>query len=145
MNLKQVSIGATAVLTVAVLSLLLRRSLLAHGPVLVGIQGAAAALMLWARLTFGGRSFHAGANPMAGGLVTTGPYRFVRHPIYTAILLFVWAGVISNGTIVSVLTAIVATTALAVRMAAEEELVLHMYPEYAEYAGHTKRIIPFLL
>jgi protein-S-isoprenylcysteine O-methyltransferase Ste14 len=145
MNLKQVSIGATAVLTIAVVSLLLRRSLLAHGPLLVGIQGAAGVLMLWARLTFRGRSFHAGANPTSGGLVTTGPYRFVRHPIYTAILLFVWAGVISNGTILSVLTAIVATVALAVRMVAEEELVLDMYPEYAEYAGHTKRIIPFVL
>jgi protein-S-isoprenylcysteine O-methyltransferase Ste14 len=145
MNLKQVSIGATAVLTVAVVSLLLRRSLFAHGPLLVGIQAAAAALMLWARLTFGGRSFHAGANPTAGGLVTTGPYRFVRHPIYTALLLFFWAGVVSHGTILSVLTAIVATAALAVRMVAEEDLVLDMYPEYAEYAGHTKRIIPFVL
>ena len=145
MDLKQVSIGATAVLTVAVVSLLLRKSLFAHGPLLVGIQAAAAALMLWARLTFGRRSFHAGANPTAGGLVTTGPYRFVRHPIYTALLLFIWAGVISNGTILSALTAIVATTALAVRMMAEEELVLDMYPEYAEYASHTKRIIPFVL
>lgn len=145
MNLRRVSIGATALLTVAVISLLLRRSLFAHGRVFVGIQVAAAALMLWARLTFGGRSFHAGANPTAGGLVTTGPYRFVRHPIYTALLLFIWAGVVSNGTILSVLTAIVATTALAVRMVAEEELVLDMYPEYAEYAGHTKRIIPFVL
>ena len=145
MNLRRVSIGAAAVLTVVVVSLLLRRSLFAHGPLLVGIQAAAAALMLWARLTFGGRSFHAAANPTAGGLVTTGPYRFVRHPIYTAVLLFVWAGVVSHGTILSVLTGIVATAALAVRMVAEEDLVLDMYPEYAEYAGHTKRIIPFVL
>ena len=142
---RRVSIGATAVLTVAVISLLLRRSLFAHRPLLVGVQAAAAALMLWARLTFGRRSFHAGADPTAGGLVTTGPYRFVRHPIYTALLLFVWAGVASHGTILSVLTAIVATIALAVRIVAEEELVRDVYPEYAEYAGRTKRIIPFVL
>jgi len=145
MNLRRVSIGATAVLTVAAVSLLLRRSLFAHGPILVGIQVVAAALMLWARLTFGGRSFHAGANPTAGGLVTTGPYRFVRHPIYAALLLFFWAGVASHGTILSVLTAIVATAALGVRMMAEEELVTDQYPEYAEYAARTKRIIPFVL
>jgi protein-S-isoprenylcysteine O-methyltransferase Ste14 len=53
--------------------------------------------------------------------------------------------VASHGTILSVLTAIVATTALAVRMVAEEELVLDAYPEYAEYAGRTKRIIPFVV
>lgn len=32
----------------------------------------------------------------AGGLVTNGPYRFIRHPIYTAVCLFVWTGVLSS-------------------------------------------------
>lgn len=145
MNLKRVSIGATAILTAAVLSLLFRRSLFAHAPVFLAVQVAAGALMLWARLAFGGRSFHAGADPTQGGLVTTGPYRFVRHPIYAAILLFLWAGVAAHGTILSVLTGIVATAALAVRAVTEEELVFDAYPEYAEYARHTKRVIPFVL
>jgi protein-S-isoprenylcysteine O-methyltransferase Ste14 len=145
MNLKHVSIGATAILTVAVLSLLLRHSLFTHRPLFLGIQALAAAIMLWARITFGARSFHAGANPTAGGLVTSGPYRFVRHPIYTAILVFVWAGVASHGTNLSVLAAIVATAAVMVRVVSEEELVEVDYPEYVEYAKHTKRIIPFVL
>ena len=92
MNLRRVSIGATAILTVAMVSLLLRRSLFAHGIALVAAQVAAVGLMAWARLVFGGRSFHAGADPTVGGLVMTGPYRIIRHPIYTAILLFLWAG-----------------------------------------------------
>lgn len=145
MNLKPVSLVATAVLTVAVISLLLRHSLFGHGPMSIAFQVLAAGLMLWARTTFGGRSFHAGAQPTAGGLVTSGPYRFVRHPIYAAILLFVWAGVASHGTIVSVLTGIVATAALAVRMGAEEALVTGRYPEYVDYARRTKRIIPLVL
>ena len=144
MNLKRVSLGATAILTVAVLSLLIRRSLFARGPVPIAVQVVAGGLMLAARLTFGGRSFHAGANPTSGGLVTSGPYRYLRHPIYTAILLFVWAGVASHGSIVSVLTAIVATAAIAVRIGAEEALVAADYPEYAEYARRTKRLIPFV-
>jgi len=145
MNLRKVSLGATAILVVAVLSLLFRRSLFAHAPLFLALQVAAAALMLWARLTFGGRSFHAGADPTQGGIVTNGPYRLVRHPIYGAILLFVWAGVAAHGTTLSVLTGIVATAALAVRTVAEEELVFEVYPEYAEYARHTKRVIPFVL
>ena len=145
MNLRKVSLGATAILVVAVLSLSFRRSLFAHAPVFLALQVAAGAIMLWARLTFGGRSFHAGADPTQGGIVTHGPYRFVRHPIYGAILLFVWAGVAAHGTTLSVLTGIVATAALAVRTVAEEELVFEVYPEYAEYARHTKRVIPFVL
>ena len=144
MNLRKVSLVATSILVVAAVSLLVRRSLFARSPISIAVQVAAGTLMLWARLTFGGRSFHAGANPTAGGLVTTGPYRFVRHPIYTAILLFVWAGVASNGTILSVLTAIVATGAVAVRIGAEEALVLETYPDYAEYSRRTKLIIPFV-
>jgi len=145
MNLRRVSIGATAILTVAMVSLLLRRSLFAHGIPLVAVQAVAVGIMLWARVVFGGRSFHAGADPTDGGLVMTGPYRFIRHPIYTAILLFLWAGVASHGTILSLLTAIVATTATAVRLVAEEDLVVDRYPEYAAYAARTKRLIPFVL
>jgi len=145
MNLRQVSIAATVVLTVAVISLLLRHSLFARGPLPIALQVVAGALMLWARLTLGGRSFHAGADPTPGGLVTTGPYRSIRHPIYSALLLFIWAGVAAQGSMVSVLTAIVATAAIAVRMGAEEALVAGTYPEYTEYARRTRRIIPRVL
>ena len=145
MNLRRVSLIATVVLMVAVISLLFQRSLFARTTVAVALQIAAAVLMLWARATFRRRSFHAGANPTEGGLVTWGPYRYVRHPIYSAVLLFVWSGVASHGRIFGVLTAIVATAALAVRIGAEEALVVEAYPEYADYARRTKRVIPFVL
>ena len=145
MKLEPVSLGATVVLVVAVVGLLFDRALFAHAPVLIAVQVAAALLMLWARLTFGWRSFHAGARPTEGGLVTHGPYRWVRHPIYLAILLFTWAGAASRGAILGILLAIVATAAVAVRIGTEEALVGERYPEYAEYARRTKRLIPFVL
>jgi protein-S-isoprenylcysteine O-methyltransferase Ste14 len=145
LNLRRVSLGATAVLVVAVVSLLLRHSLFARGPWLVAAQVVAGLVMLWARVTFGVRSFHASAAPTAGGLVTTGPYRFVRHPIYAAILLFMGAGVAAHASMLSVLTAIVAGAAIAVRIGAEEVLVVEAYPEYAAYSRRTKAIIPFVL
>jgi len=101
--------------------------------------------MLWARLTFGRRSVHAAANPTAGGVVTTGPYRFVRHPIYAAILYFLWAGVLSHARVPHIALAALATMMVAVRIATEERLLVRRYPEYAAYAARTKRVIPFVL
>src|SRR5713101_347897 len=65
--------------------------LIASNPIGITVQILALGLMLWARVTFGRRSFHAGANPTAGGLVTRGPYRFLRHPIYAAAMYLIWA------------------------------------------------------
>src|ERR1043166_540017 len=72
--------------------LLYTRSLLSSSPVVISLQVAALLLIVWARVAFGWRSFHMAANPTEGGLVTTGPYRYIRHPIYTAMTLFVGAG-----------------------------------------------------
>jgi protein-S-isoprenylcysteine O-methyltransferase Ste14 len=139
------SVAATAVLIAAAIALVVTDSLFARQPAALVIQAAAVLLMLWARVTFGMRSFHAAANPTAGGLVTTGPYRYVRHPIYAAVLLFVWAGLATHATLLSVTLGLLATAATAVRMWAEERLVTARYPEYREYAARTKRVIPFVL
>ena len=145
MNLKRASIGATAVLPVAMVGLLLRHTLFAARPGLVVVQVSAVILVVWARLTFGMRSFHYAANPTDGGLVTSGPYRFVRHPIYAAVLFFVWAGVASRTTLPGVGLGILVSAATAVRIVAEERLLTARYPEYAAYAARTKRVIPYLV
>ena len=75
----------------------------------IAVQAAAIVLMVWARLTFGRRSFHAAANPTSGGLVTSGPYRFVRHPIYAAACYFVWAGALDHRSLTAVLGALLLT------------------------------------
>lgn len=133
------------VLTVAVLFLFFRHALFATALPGVMAQVLAALLMLWARLTFGLRSFHGAADPTAGGLVTRGPYRWLRHPIYAAILLFVWAGVASHPTLANAAAGVVATVASIARMLAEERLLVVRYPEYTAYAARTKRVIPFVL
>ena len=145
MNFKAASIAATAVLPVAIVGLFLQRALFATRPGLIAVQVMAVMLVLWARRAFGRRSLHYAANPTAGGLVTTGPYRFVRHPIYAAILCFVWAGVASHATRVSFGIGLLVSAATALRIVAEERLVTARYPEYASYAARTKRVIPFLL
>ena len=113
-------------------------------PIAIVLQLMAVALMIWARVTFGRRSFHAAANPTAGGLVTTGPYRFIRHPIYTAASLFGWGPIVVHWSLVSFALGILLLLGALMRMFCEEHLLKQKYPEYIEYANVTKRMLPYL-
>jgi len=125
--------------------LISRREVLARSGVGIAVQALAIVLMIAARLTFGRRSFHAAANPTAGGLVTTGPYRFWRHPIYSAVLYFVWAAALDHHSASAISAAALVTTGALIRMYAEETLLVTVYPEYAAYRARTARVIPFVL
>jgi protein-S-isoprenylcysteine O-methyltransferase Ste14 len=141
---KLLSALATVVAAASVGWLLLTDRLLAHDPFMIAVQIGAFVLMLWARLIFGMRSFHFTANPTEGGLVTRGPYALMRHPIYSAVILFVWAGIADHFALVTVLLAALATAALVTRVLLEERLLRERYPEYEEYARRVKRLIPFI-
>jgi protein-S-isoprenylcysteine O-methyltransferase Ste14 len=143
-SLKRISVVAFLGAVVCICWLAFQKALLGAGPVTIAIQVIAVLLMIWARLTFGLRSFHAAANPTAGGLVTRGPYRFLRHPIYSAVLYFVWAGIAAHPSQKGILVALLASALLGVRMFGEERLLREMYPEYEEYARHTARVLPFI-
>jgi protein-S-isoprenylcysteine O-methyltransferase Ste14 len=119
-------------------------ALFSGSPTVIGIQLLAVLLMIWARVTFGRRSFHAAAAPTAGGLVKTGPYRFLRHPIYTAAFLFVWPAALNRGSSMAIGFALLVSVGAIIRMLCEEHLLVRQYPEYVEYAGTTKRMIPYV-
>jgi protein-S-isoprenylcysteine O-methyltransferase Ste14 len=145
LNLKFASFTAYVVLVIAMILLLLKESLFANSFILIAVQLIAALLMIWARITFGRRSFHAVANPTAGGLITSGPYHYIRHPIYASILYFIVAGVLAHPSILNFFIASISCVAIAVRIYAEEKLIVKQYPEYTNYAARTKRLIPFII
>ena len=113
-------------------------------PAVIAVQVAAVALMIWARITFGLRSFHATANPTEGGLVTTGPYAHVRHPIYTAVCLFTAAAVAAHLSWTSAVFALLVVAGSCVRIVLEERMLRERYPGYAAYATRTKRMVPYV-
>ena len=143
--MKVASHAAFVVLVIGIAYLFQTGNLWGVGAFSIGLQLLAAGLMLWARITFGVRSFHAGANTTEGGLVTSGPYRYIRHPFYAAILLFGLTAVGAHLSVRTALVGIVICGMVATRILAEERFLRERYPEYGAYAAKTRRIIPFVL
>jgi protein-S-isoprenylcysteine O-methyltransferase Ste14 len=144
-TLRGQSILAFGLMVVGLAWLVVRREFLARSVVGIAVQALAVLLMIAARATFGRRSFHAAANPTAGGLVTHGPYRWWRHPIYAAVLYFIWAAALDSRSTPAIISALLVTLGAGVRMYAEETLLMKTYPDYAAYRARTARVIPFVL
>jgi protein-S-isoprenylcysteine O-methyltransferase Ste14 len=144
MNLKTLSVAAYFAMIAGIIVLLLTRSLFSWFWPVIAAQVAAQGLFFWARITFGRRSFHMPANPTEGGLVTSGPYHYIRHPIYTAMCLFTAAGALAHLSWSAVLGFGLILAGALVRIYCEENLVTARYPEYKEYASTTARMVPFL-
>jgi len=80
-------------------------------------------------------------------VVEKGPYRLVRHPSYTGVLItFIGLGlaVQSGGALLVLL--VVFGVSFGYRMLVEERTLLsELGPDYASYMKRTKRLIPFLI
>jgi protein-S-isoprenylcysteine O-methyltransferase Ste14 len=118
------------------------RALFSPSPLVLAAQAAAVVLMGWARLVFGSRSFHATPGPTEGRLVTAGPYGRIRHPIYTAVCLFAWAGVLAHPSLANLGLGVLVLGGALTRMLLEERALRRRYPEYADYMARTSRMIP---
>lgn len=80
-------------------------------------------------------------------VVQTGPYRLVRHPSYTGLLIAFLGVGLSFSSWLSVLALLVPVTLGIVNRVAKEERALHasLGSAYAAYCARTKRFIPGLI
>lgn len=79
-------------------------------------------------------------------LVTTGAYRFIRHPLYASLLYLAWGAAFKSLTAVTLLLALVATVSLVATAKAEEvENLARFGDAYRDYMAHTRLFIPFVL
>ena len=77
-------------------------------------------------------------------LVTSGPYRYVRHPMYAGgLLACVGSAIVAGGPWIFLL--VILGTLFLWRVVAEDKLMAQQFPsEYPDYKKRTKALIPFV-
>lgn len=104
---------------------------------------AGLAFCIWARFTLG-RNW-SGVVTVKGGheLITSGPYAWVRHPIYTGLLTMFVATLLVLGHVAGIIAVPLVFVSIWIKLRYEEKLMLQKFPEeYAAYQQRVKRLIP---
>lgn len=78
----------------------------------------------------------------SGTLKTGGAYRFVRHPIYSAVLGLAFAAAATSGSLVKLVLALALLALFTGKARWEEDLLRERYAGYADYAARTPRFFP---
>jgi protein-S-isoprenylcysteine O-methyltransferase Ste14 len=87
---------------------------------------------------------HFGVVSDVRGLVTTGPYRWVRHPLYGGEAITTIGLVIAAANPFSVAAFAIGMTLQVWRAKVEEQALTSVFPEYKNYAEQTPMLIPFV-
>lgn len=143
--MKLISKFALLIVVLSLIYLIISGSLFSTSPFVIIIQLIAVGLSIWARRSFTSEQFSIHAEPGKGGLIEKGPYKYIRHPMYTSALLLIWSSVLGHFGYATVAVAILITFVTIVRMMTEEKLLREQFQEYKEYSERTKRVIPFLI
>ena len=76
--------------------------------------------------------------------VVTGPYKVIRHPMYSAVLLTFLPFVLDRPSLYLSIVFLSLLTTLVIKLNYEETLLKNHFKEYEEYSKHSWRLIPYI-
>ncbi|HLX95691.1 MAG TPA: isoprenylcysteine carboxylmethyltransferase family protein [Verrucomicrobiae bacterium] len=101
---------------------------------------------IWARRTLAGNWSSDVTFKQNHELVRTGPYRFVRHPIYTGLLVMALGTALNAGQLRCWLSIVVVGIGFWIKLKQEERLMLRHFPgQYPAYKKQVKALVPFVI
>ncbi len=108
------------------------------------LLAAGGAVGTWGILALG-KNLTAVPKPIEGGvLVTSGPYAFVRHPIYTGLILGTLGWALFRANVLGVGLALVLFIFFDLKSRQEERWLAEAYPGYDAYRHRVRKLIPWI-
>jgi len=109
------------------------------------IEFTGIALAIWAILVMRNNANVAPIPKTNGILITNGPYRFIRHPMYTAQVVAVIPLVVEQTTIYRIAALAILIATLLFKLHYEEKrLADHFGQAYRDYQKVSKKILPYI-
>jgi protein-S-isoprenylcysteine O-methyltransferase Ste14 len=110
----------------------------------VVLCAAGIAFAIWARMHLGRNWSGTPSIKEEHELVTSGPYRFVRHPIYTGMILALFGSALVAG-VLWLIVFLFFTANFLYRIPVEERYMMQLFPnQYPKYKKRAKALIPFI-
>ncbi len=107
---------------------------------------AGVSFALWARAVLGSNWSGAVTIKKDHEIITRGPYRVVRHPIYTGYLFATLGSALAVGEIRAVIALAMIVGGIIRKAGVEESLLSGRFPDtYPAYKKRTKKLIPFII
>ena len=82
-----------------------------------------------------------GKNQM---LITSGPYKYVRHPMYTSVIFITLIWILNEFSVIRLIVWIILVAVLHFKSEYEEKLLCEHFDEYRNYKLQTYKLIPYV-
>jgi protein-S-isoprenylcysteine O-methyltransferase Ste14 len=102
-------------------------------------------LGLWAMISMNSKTISVLPDAREeASLTQKGPYKLIRHPMYTAVLELLLALLVNDFSWIRFVVLCLVLTVLLYKISIEEKILSSKYPDYPEYIKTTKKLIPFI-
>jgi len=116
-----------------------------QGAIVFGFYIIAVFIGLWAILSMNTHTLNVFPEVRKNATLTRkGPYQFIRHPMYTAVITLLSGMLLNDFSFTRLIVLCLVTLDLMLKIYVEEDILRAKYPLYNEYASKTKKLIPFI-
>lgn len=145
MNDKQRSAVLVTIQFIVLIALLVTTKQWHFSTISITLLFLSAALMFWAMLVMSKSRLRVQPIPAPDAtMIIAGPYRFIRHPMYSSLLLGSAGLLIMYFSLFRLLLVLILIIDLLFKLNFEEQLLTRKFSNYSYYKTISKRLIPFI-